>query len=239
MSLTDSLRSVPLFAGLTTGELDAVARRSRRLHYPRRSIVFHEGDPGDYLLVIITGRVKVTLLGEGGQETILAILEPPSFFGEISLLDEAPRSATVMTLDPTDFLQIAREPFMALIREHPAIAMKIMSRVARLLRQCTEQVRTLSMFDVHGRVLRGLLLMAQNRGESGLDRMTIRPRPSLKDLALMIGCSREAVSRALKVLQDTGYVTAVDGGLAIEQRAIRRYLQPALQNLAPDADQDD
>lgn len=231
MSLTDTLQRVPLFASLTHAELEAVAHRSRRLHYPRRSIVFHEGDPGDYLLVLLDGRVKVTLFGEGGQETILAMLEPPAFVGEISLLDEAPRSATVMTVEATDFLQIAREPFMSLIREHPPIALKIMSRIARLLRQSTEQVRTLSMFDVHGRVLRSLLVMAQSRGETGLDRMIVRPKPALKDLALMIGCSREAVSRALKVLQDTGYVSVVESGLAIEQRAIRRYLLPTLQNL--------
>jgi len=194
---TAILRNVPLLAGLADSELDLAASSSRRLKYPKKSIVFQEGDPGDFLLVILRGRVKVTLLGEEGRETIVAILEPPAFLGEVALLDESPRSATVMTLE------------------------------------ATEQIRTLSLFDVHGRVLRCLLVMGQGQPGSTATRMLIRPSPSVKDLALMVGCSRETVSRSLKVLQATGYVTVIERGLAIEQRAIRQYLLPALQNLMP------
>jgi len=230
---TDILRNVPLLSGLADAELELIARSSRRLRYPKKSIVFQEGDPGDFLLVILRGRVKVSLFGEEGRETIVAILERPAFLGEVALLDKAPRSATVMTLEATEFLQITRGPFMALVKDHPAIAVKIMGRLANELRQATEQIRTLSMFDVHGRVLRCLLIMAQRQGQSTPTRMLIRPKPLVKDLALMIGCSRETVSRAMKLLQGTGYVTAIERGLAIEHRSIRRYLLPALQNLVP------
>ena len=175
----------------------------------------------------------MTLLSDDGRETIVAMLERPAFLGEVALLDEAPRSATVMTLEPTEFLQIGRASFKALLTAHPAIAMKIMARLANELRRATEQIRTLSLFDVHGRVLRCLLMMGHEHGESTATRMVIRPRPSVKDLALMIGCSRETVSRAMKLLQDSGYVSVVDRGLAIEHRAIRRYHLPSLQNLTP------
>jgi CRP-like cAMP-binding protein len=235
---TEILRRIPLLSGLADADLELVARSSRRIKYPKKSIVFQEGDPGDFLLVILRGRVKVTLLGEEGRETIVATLERPAFLGEVALLDEAPRSATVMTLEATEFLQITRGPFMALVKSHPPIAMKIMAGLANELRRATEQIRSLSMFDVHGRVLRCLLVMAHQHGESTPTRIVIRPRPSLKDLALMIGCSRETVSRAIKVLKDTGYVSAVDRGLAIEHRAIRRYLLPSLQNLTPAGDGD-
>jgi CRP/FNR family transcriptional regulator, cyclic AMP receptor protein len=233
---TELLRRIPLLAGLTGRELDLIAQSSRRVQYPKKSIVFHEGDPGDYLLVILRGRVKVTLLSDDGRETIVAMLERPAFLGEVALLDEAPRSATVMTLEPTEFLQIGRASFKSLLTAHPAIAMKIMARLANELRRATEQIRTLSLFDVHGRVLRCLLMMAHDHGESAPTRMVIRPRPSVKDLALMIGCSRETVSRAMKLLQDSGYVSVVDRGLAIEHRAIRRYHLPSLQNLTPPED---
>src|SRR5215471_8644628 len=140
---TEILRHVPLLSGLSDSEIHLVAESSRRLPYPKKSIVFYEGDSGDFLLVILKGRVKVVLLGDGGQETIVAILERPGFLGEMALLDETPRSATVVTLEDTEFLQIARKPFLALIKDHPAIAMKVMSHLASALREANEQIRTL------------------------------------------------------------------------------------------------
>jgi CRP/FNR family transcriptional regulator, cyclic AMP receptor protein len=227
------LKQIPLFADLDADDLEIIARASRRLKYPKGSIVFYEGDPGDYLLVILQGRVKVTLLGADGQETIVSILEQPAFLGEVALLDGTPRSATVVALGPIEVMQIAREPFLTLMRTHPDIALKIMRQLAGALRRATEQIRTLSMFDVYGRVLRCLLVAAQEKGQTTKLRMIIRPRPSVTELASMSGCSRETVSRAIKTLLSTGYVSIVEGGFAVEQRAIREYLLPTLQNLAP------
>jgi CRP/FNR family transcriptional regulator, cyclic AMP receptor protein len=230
---TAILKQVPLFADLDSSDLDIVAKAARRHTYPKGSIIFYEGDPGDYLLVILKGRLKVTLLGERGQETIVTILEEPAFLGEVALLDGTPRSATVIALMPTDVLQIGREPFFTLMKKYPHSALKIMRQLADALRRATEQIRTLSMFDVYGRVLRCLLVAAQQKGETSKSRMIIRPRPTMTELALMSGCSRETVSRAMKTLLSTGYVTVVERGLAVEQRAIREYLLPTLQNVAP------
>ena len=227
------LRNVPLLSGLSDHEIDLVAKSSRHCRYPKGNIVFQEGDAGDFLLVILRGRVKVVLLGDRGQETIIAILEPPEFLGEVALLDQAPRSATVVTLEDTEFLQIASGRFLALVKEHPAMAIKVMSHLAGALRESHEQIRTLSMFDAYGRIVRCLLGMARSQGESDGTRIVIRPKPSNQELARMIGCSRETVSRGMKILQNTGYVSAVDRGLVIEQRAIRRYLEPTLQNISP------
>src|SRR5881296_3387400 len=85
MLTTEILRSVPLLSGLSDSEIELVAKSSRRVQYPKRSIVFQEGDPGDFLLVILSGRVKVMLVGESGQETTIAILERPGFLGEVAL----------------------------------------------------------------------------------------------------------------------------------------------------------
>ena len=233
MQGTAILKQIPLFAGLEPVDLEIVARASRRLAYPKGNILFYEGDPGEYLLVILQGRVKVTLLGKDGQETIVTILEQPAFLGEVALLDGSPRSATVIALTAVEVLQIGREPFVAIMKKHPEIVLKILQQLAGALRRATEQIRTLSMFDVYGRVLRCLLVAAQQRGQTDSTRMTIRPRPTVTELASMSGCSRETVSRALKTLLATGYVTEVEDGLAVEQRAIREYLLPTLQNLVP------
>ena len=226
------LRHVALFEGLDTADLDLIASAARKVRFPKGSIVFQEGDQGDFLLIIEKGRVKVTLLGDDGRETIVNILEPPALLGEIALLDESPRSATVFAIEPTVFLQIARAPFFEVIRKHPALALKIMARLARALRKATEQVRSLSMFDVPGRMLRALLILAQERGETSRSRMVIRPAPAVKELALMCGCTREAAGRALKTLHATGYTAELPDGLAVEAKAIRKYLQPTLEYVA-------
>jgi CRP/FNR family cyclic AMP-dependent transcriptional regulator len=231
------LKHVPLFADLAPAELEVVAGASRRRSYPKGSVIFSEGDPADYLLVILRGRVKVSLLGKDRQETIVRILETSDFLGEIALIDDAPRSATIIALERAEVLEVAREPFLRLVHKEPEIALKVMTQLARALRRASEQIRTLSMFDVYGRVLRCLLTIAQDKGETARARMIIRPRPSIAELAHMVGCERETVSRAMKTLRATGYVTDVDRGLAIEQRAIRQYLQPTLQNLAVHSDE--
>jgi CRP-like cAMP-binding protein len=224
------LSAVPLFAELSDSEIGLLADSCRRVSYPPKSIVFQEGDSGDFLLIVLRGRVKVTLLGDRGEETIVSILEAPAFLGEMALLDDAPRSATVMTLVKSEFLQMNRGPFRTLLSEHPAIALKVMSRLAGALRDANEQIRTLSMFDAYGRIIRCLLGIARKRGQTDGARLIIRPKPSFQEVARMIGCSRETVSRGVKTLQQAGYVSAVDRGLALEPRAIRRYLEPALQN---------
>jgi CRP/FNR family cyclic AMP-dependent transcriptional regulator len=233
------LKHVPLFAELANAELEIVTAAARQKRYPRGSIIFHEGDRGDYLCVILSGRVKVTLLGVHGRETIVRVLERLDFLGEMALIDEAPRSATVMAIEPAEVMEIARAPFLALMQQQPAIALKVMTQLARALRRTDEQIRTLSMFDVHGRVLRSLLLMAVDRGQASRVRMVLRPRPSVAEIARTVGCTRETVSRAMKTLRSTGYITDVERGLAVEQRAIRQFFVPSLQNLGPTGDQID
>jgi CRP-like cAMP-binding protein len=123
-----------------------------------------------------------------------------------------------------------RAPFRALLSEHPAIALKVMSRLAGELRDANEQIRTLAMFDAYGRIIRCLLSIARKSGQADGARLVIRPKPSFQEVARMIGCSRETVSRGIKTLEQAGYVSTVDRGLALEPRAIRRYMEPALQN---------
>jgi CRP-like cAMP-binding protein len=225
------LRSVPLFSELDDDSLALIAGAARRVKFPKGSVIFQEGDPGDYLLIIQKGQLKVVLLGDDGEETMVNLLDPPALLGEIALLDEAPRSATVIAVTNAELLQIGRGPFLALIKQHPALALDIMAKLARSLRKATEQVRSLSMFDVPGRMLRALLMLAQDRGETNRSRMVIRPHPPVKDLALMCGCTREAASRALKMLHATGYVAESEGALAVEAKAIRKYLQPTLEHV--------
>ena len=228
---TAILKQIPLFAGFEDADLERIAQASRRLTFPKGSVLFHEGDPGDHLVVILKGHVKVSLYGKDGQETILAILKPSQFLGEVALLDGTPRAATATATAPLEVLRVGREPFVTMMKTRPEIALHVIGQLTAALRRATEQIRTLSMYDVYGRVLRCLLVVAQQQGQTAGARMIVRPGPTVTDLASMAGCSRETVSRALKVLVGGGYVSVVEGGFAVEQRAIREYLVPTLQNL--------
>jgi len=118
------LQSIPLFSELTNEEIDLILDNAREQRYPRGSIVFYEGDPGDFLMVVISGKVKVVLLGEGGQEIILAMLGPGNFFGEMAILESAPRSATVMTIEPSEFYASTNRVFPLCYNVTPRSALR-------------------------------------------------------------------------------------------------------------------
>ena len=213
----DHLKTIPLFAELTNAELDLILEKAREQRYPRGSIVFYEGDPGDFLMVVLTGKVKVVLLGEDGQEIILAMLGPGNFFGEMAIFEAAPRSATVMTAEQSEFLILDQPNFSALIERHPSISQKILKHLSERLRQADEQIRSLAMFDIYGRIAQCLLRLGQTQGKRLDGTLIIIDRPSFQELSHMIGCSRETVSRAMKVLQEDGYLTVTRKEITIKR----------------------
>ncbi len=217
------LHAIPLFHPLTDDELELLATALRIQRLPKGAIVFQEGDPAHYLLVVATGRVKVVLMGREGQELILDRLGPGSILGELAVLDGAPRSATAITLEPTVFLELSRERLFDLIERHPRFSAKILSHLAKTTREATERLRTMTMFDVYGRILRTVIALARRQGALNGSHAILQHRPSVQELANMVSCSRETVSRAMKVLQENGYLSITGKDLTIEARALKQY----------------
>jgi CRP-like cAMP-binding protein len=201
------LKQVPLFSDLTDRELNLLVALGSRRKFPPKNIIFQEGDPGDFLLVILSGKVKVMISGKGGEEFILTMLGPGNFFGEMAVLEGGHRSATVVTVEPSEFLRIEKKDFSELLRKQPRIALKILKSLSQRLRKATEQIRSLVMFNIYGRVGRCLLNLAETQGERVNEQLAIVNRPSFKDLAQMVGCSRETLSRAMKTLRNDGCLT--------------------------------
>jgi len=169
-----------------------------------------EDDPGDALFVVARGQVKVVLVGEDGREVILAVLGAGDCFGELALIDDEPRSAHVIAMDDAQLLVLRRDDFHQALEAHPRIALGLLRTLSRRLRRADDQIGSLVMLDVYGRVARVLLELAGTSTEDSLVR-----RVTHATLAQMIGSSRETVSRTLRELADRGLIEVTPRGIRV------------------------
>lgn len=212
------LRSVPIFAGLDAASADALERLCETRGYPEGAVVVSEDEPGDALFVLAEGKVKVVLYGESGREVILSIFaRPGEVFGEMSLLDDAPRSATVMAMAPSTLLVLSRADFRAHVDRHPSIALHVLTELSRRLRRADAIIGDLALLDVFGRLAAKLRALAEAEGEETEAGILIRQRPTQAEIAAMIGTSRETVSRALSELVRRGDVVMTGKRLLIRR----------------------
>jgi CRP/FNR family cyclic AMP-dependent transcriptional regulator len=212
------LKSIPLFAGVAAPELRTLAERTVMRSYPKQAIIVSEGDESDSLYLILTGRVKVYLADENGKELILAIKGPGQYFGEM-VLDEQPRAASVMTLEPAQFAILSRADFRGFLLGHPEVALQLIQNLIRVARGLNQNVRNLAMLDVYGRVARILLELAVERD----GKLVIPEKMTQKDIAARVGASREMINRILRDLTAGGYVSVDAGVITINKTPPARW----------------
>ena len=200
------LRKVPLFAGLKEEEFRALVEVTILRRFRKNSLILVAEEEGSTLFIIHKGRVKVSILSEDGREIVLSILGDGEFFGEMSLLDGLPRSATVTALEDTEALVLRREGFLRLIEHIPQIAIKLMAELTSRLRKTDQKVESLALMDVAGRIASAVLQLAADGGEETSEGIVVRNRPTHQLLANMTGSTRETVSRVLKQFQEEGYM---------------------------------
>ena len=216
----DFLATVPLFNGLDRSELEKFAEVTREKSYPKGSVILFEDDPGDSLFVVRDGRVKVVLIGEDGREVILGVLGVGEYFGELSLIDDRPRSAHVIAMEDSNLLVLRREDFRKRVESSPSVAWSLLTELSRRLRRADDKIGGLVLLDVPGRIARLLLDLAEETGTNAIEKTLTH-----QTIAQMIGASRETVSRAMKDFQDAGWITverrriAIADRSALEQRA--------------------
>ena len=199
---TTMLHNVPLFARLDESQLGVLARVIVRRSFGRNAKIIGAGDPTDSLYIVINGRLKVLMSDEQGREVILSILGPGDFFGEMGLLDDSLRSASVVTLDACELLTISKTDFKRSLAENFDLSLNVMRGLVQRLREADRKIGSLALMDVYGRVARLLLEMAEDiDGEK-----VVVNKLSKQDIAKMIGASREMVSRVMKDLQLGGYL---------------------------------
>ncbi len=201
----DSLRTIPLFAGVDDDDLESIAALLIERKIPKGHTIVEEGLSGDYMYILAEGEVKVTKLSGDGREKILELLGPGAFFGEMSLLDNAVRSASVKTLAETRILALSRSDFLKELRHNPDLAMAVIQELTHRVRQMDEQASSLSFQRVKERT-QGLLIRLAKGNADRPDGRRATPSLTHQQIADMIGTSRETVTRIVKRLKEDGWL---------------------------------
>ena len=215
------LKGVELFSELTEEQIGMLADLVVSQNFNRDETVVLEGDDSvQALYLIASGSVQVYMTGVDGRETILSFLERGDFFGEMSLIDGEPRSASVRTVTDAQMLIIHRESFLKLIRQSPEIAMGLLSELSKRLRKANRQIGSLSTMSVSGRVAGTLLNLMEERGvrlhpDNGSMVTVIHNRPTQQQLADMSGTTRETVSRICSLLVKTNAIAMTGKDIVI------------------------
>ena len=196
------LKNISLFSCLSESDLADIEKVAVKKTFPKNTILLSEGDSTDALYVICEGKVKVTIDDNEGKELILSILGTGEYFGEMALLDDEPRSASVTTKETTQLLIISKNDFMGFFSSNP-IALNLLKDLIKRLREANKKIESLGLLDVYGRVARILNQFAKSQE----GKMVIEEKLTHQEIANMIGSSREMVSLILKELSNGEYIT--------------------------------
>ncbi len=197
---------------------DEIAAGAAVRSYSKRAILVSEGDETDSLYVVLAGRLRVFVSDANGREVQLNEIGPGEYFGEVSL-DGGPRSASVMALEDCRCAVVKRAELTSFVERHPEFALHLVRKLAHRVRELTENVRSLALMDVYGRVARLLLELAEEQD----GRLVIGEVLTHKDIAARVGASREMISRIFSDLSEGGYVRKEDGLLVIMRKPPPRW----------------
>ena len=209
----DVVRQAPLFAALDAEAASALKSTMTTVELGRGEILFHEGDPGDRLYVIVDGKVKLGRASGDGRENLLAILGPGEMFGELSLFDPGPRNATATAVADTTLIGLGSDELGSWLDGRPDVSRQLLSALARRLRRTNEALADLVFSDVPGRVAKALLDLSERFGRPTDDGLRVAHDLTQEELAQLVGASRETVNKALADFASRGW-------LRLEARAV-------------------
>jgi CRP/FNR family transcriptional regulator, cyclic AMP receptor protein len=214
MDIVDFLATVPLLSRIAPEELQRFTEVTRERNYPKGSVILFEDTPGDSLFIVRAGRVKVVLVAEDGREVILGVLGVGDHFGELSLIDDQPRSAHVIAMEDATLLVLRQEDFKKRVEATPAVAWALLTELSRRLRRADGKIGGLVLLDVPGRVAQLLLDAADESGGDSIEKPLTH-----QVIAQMIGASRETVSRTMRDFQDAGLITVHRRRISVRDRS--------------------
>jgi CRP-like cAMP-binding protein len=202
----DVVRKAPLFAILDEEAAGALMESMTPVHLERGDIIFREGDAGDRLYVIAEGKIKLGLTSVDGRENLLAILGPGEMFGELSLFDPGPRTATATAVAESQMIGLGHDDLTIFLAGRPAVAANMLAALARRLRRTNESLADLVFTDVPGRVAKALLDLSNRFGRPAEDGILVAHDLTQEELAQLVGASRETVNKALADFASRGWI---------------------------------
>ena len=201
------LAQVPLFASLTTEQLAEIADRLIMRNYQRGATIIHQDEPGSMLYIIVDGHVKITSVSSEGEELILALLTDNDFFGELSLLDGQPHSASATAMETTQVMTLNRDEFLEVITKNPEMVNNILVVLSNRLRRTNTMFEDAVFLQLPARLSKRLLELGEQHGLKTDRGLEIELRLTQQDLANFLGASRVAINRLLRQLQDSGLIS--------------------------------
>jgi CRP/FNR family transcriptional regulator, cyclic AMP receptor protein len=203
--------------GLSAEAMTALAEGARKRSFRRGQAIVRKDDPGDSMFLILAGQVKIVRPSDDGEEVILGILNTGECFGELSLLDGEPRSATIEATEPTEVLAVDHEHFLAAVEANPRIAIEFLRLLAGRLRVADQAAADAVFLDVPARLAKRLLELAEDYGTHGPDGISIGLRLTQVDLAGMVGATRESVNKHLSAFRARGVLDVQRGRIIIRR----------------------
>lgn len=208
------LKKIPFLSKLSDDMLVKLAERAKPIKFQKQSTIIMEGDTTSSLYIILSGKVRIFGSDDKSKELTLMIQEAGSYFGEIALLSDEPRSASVVALENTTCAVISKTDFINWLMQHPEVAIMLLGVLSNKIRQLTEKAKQMALSNVYERIIIALQEMAEVDGEVRV----IHNKPSQEDLAKMIGSSREMVNKVMQELIKGGYVTIREKDLIINKK---------------------
>jgi len=203
---------------LNAAEIEEISRHGVPREFRARTVLISEGDQSDAIYIILEGRVRAYVSDGEGREALLSVMGPGEYFGELAI-DEGPRSASVMTLEPCKLLVVPVADLAEFVKRNPSFAMHFIRRLISRIRTLTDSVRSLALMDAYGRVAR--LLLEQSVTEEGV--RFVPERMTQSEIASRVGCSREMVSRIFKDLVQGGYITLEPDRIVVNRKPPARW----------------
>jgi CRP-like cAMP-binding protein len=202
----DILRRAGIFQGVDPDAIEALAKEFNTIEAPRGTTLFNEGDPGESLFIVIAGKVKLGRRSPDGRENLVAVMGPSDQFGELSLFDPGPRTATATVVTDARLAVLPKEALVAWVRDRPEIAMQLLRVLGRRLRRTNTMLADLIFVDVPGRVAKQLLQLAQRFGSLEGGQLRVTHDLTQEELAQLVGASRETVNKALADFASRGWL---------------------------------
>ena len=200
------IRKAPLFSGLDSSAADALRTSMNLVKLRKGQSLFKEGDDGDHLYVVSSGKVKLGTKSVDGRENLLMILGPGDMFGELSLFDSGPRTATAIAVTDSKVLALGQDKVIPWVREHPEVSLQLLARLASRLRRTNEVVGDLVFSDVPGRVAKALIDLGVKFGDKRTEGLFVNHDLTQEELAQLVGASRETVNKALADFAQRGWL---------------------------------